>query len=92
MIHSHQEREAAKKIFKGKKGKEFMKDIGKKTKTFVAGQPIGDATASLAKEMTKAQIQEIADIKVFIFVFSSCFHNITWQHFPTASNYNTSRE
>ena len=32
----------------------------------MAGKPVEDATVSLAKEMTKAQIQEIADIKVLM--------------------------
>ena len=36
-----QEREAAAKMFKGKKGKQFAAEIGKRAKTFVPGAPVG---------------------------------------------------
>ena len=64
----NKEREAARKIFKGRRGKEFFRDIGKKTKTFVAGKPIETPGDILVKEMTKAQIQDISDIKVCIVI------------------------
>lgn len=42
------EREAAAKMFKGKKGKQFAAEIGKRTKTFVPGAPVPGATAAAA--------------------------------------------
>lgn len=42
------EREAAAKMFKGKKGKQFMAEIGKRTKTFVPGAPVAAGGAAAA--------------------------------------------
>jgi U2 small nuclear ribonucleoprotein A' len=42
-----QERDAAAKLFKGKKGLQFAREIGKRTKTFVPGAPIGDKPPSV---------------------------------------------
>lgn len=40
------EREEAKRMFKGKKGQQLSKDLGKRSKTFVPGQPIAGRAAS----------------------------------------------
>merc|ERR1712233_224483 len=40
----HQEREAAKALFKTKEGKTQLKDIQRKAKTFVPGEPLPEAT------------------------------------------------
>ena len=51
-----QEREAAAKMFKGKKGKQFAAEIGKRTKTFVPGAPLGAAAKPAAAATASADV------------------------------------
>lgn len=62
------EREAAAKMFKGKKGAALAQDIGKKTRTFVPGEPIpGDKRgASSAGPAAKAARPDTQAIKAAI--------------------------
>lgn len=48
------EREASAAMFKGKKGQQLAREIGKRTKTFVPGAPVGDKAAVTAVAMTPA--------------------------------------
>lgn len=45
-----QEREAATKMFKGKKGQALASDIGKRSKTFVPGEKIPEKKTGPSKE------------------------------------------
>lgn len=66
-----QEREQSAELFKGKKGQQFARDIGKRVKTFIPGAPVGgeqvkaSATPSAAPATTAAAKQNIEAIKVW---------------------------
>merc|ERR1712025_1281532 len=57
----HQEREAAKGLFKTKEGKTQLKDIQRKAKTFVPGEPLPEATNrnTNAAGLTPEQVRHI---------------------------------
>ena len=87
-----QERETSATLFKGKKGQQLARDIGKRMKTFIPGAPVGEQqaaqtpTASGAAQAAAAAAsapasakQNIEAIKVWE-AFESrlvCFYNIS---------------
>jgi hypothetical protein len=65
-----QEREGSDELFKGKKGSQLARDIGKRVKTFVPGAPINDNTQAgvpaVTASTTAAAKQSIEAIKVCV--------------------------
>lgn len=70
LYYLRQEREMAHKMFKGKKGRELAKEIGKKTNTFVVGAPVAAGAqaasavpappmAATGKPMSRADVEAI---------------------------------
>ena len=61
------EREAAAKMFKGKKGRQFAAEIGKRAKTFVPGAPVGapakPAGAAAGPDASAAQATAAAEAR-----------------------------
>ena len=62
-----QEREAAESLYASKKGKDQMKEIKKKAKTFVPGAPLGvDATNASKTNPSGLTAEQIKSIKAAI--------------------------
>ena len=62
---SSQEREASSRLFKGKEGEQLVHEIGKRTKTFVPGAPVGERAAGAAAPAASASAKQNIDaIKV----------------------------
>ena len=67
---SSQEREASSRLFKGKEGEQLVHEIGKRTKTFVPGAPVGERAAGNAAPAASASAKQNIDaIKVRLGTF-----------------------
>jgi len=79
-----QEREAASQLFKGKKGVQLARDIGKRAKTFTPGAPVGNqasateapAAAAASSANAKQNIEAIKvtfyEDKITLFISNTC--------------------